>query len=39
LRKALQASPLRDERGLVRSVENAFREMWRIWCNGKGCCE
>jgi protein O-GlcNAc transferase len=29
LRKALEASPLRDEIGLVRSVENAFRDMWR----------
>jgi protein O-GlcNAc transferase len=32
LRKALQSSPLMDERGLVRSVEDAFRDMWRTWC-------
>ncbi|MGD0297275.1 MAG: tetratricopeptide repeat protein [Bryobacteraceae bacterium] len=32
LRKALQASPLLDEIGLVRSVEDAFRDMWRNWC-------
>jgi predicted O-linked N-acetylglucosamine transferase (SPINDLY family) len=36
LRKALQASPLMDEIGLVRSAENAFRNMWRTWCSGKG---
>jgi predicted O-linked N-acetylglucosamine transferase (SPINDLY family) len=38
LRKAFQDSPLRDEVGLVRSVENAFRDMWRAWCSGKGPC-
>jgi len=32
VRKALQSSPLMDEVGLVRSVENAYREMWRTWC-------
>jgi protein O-GlcNAc transferase len=36
LRKALQASPLMDEIGLVRSVEGAFRDMWRTWCRSKG---
>lgn len=35
LRKALQASPLMDEIGLVRSVEDAFRDMWRTWCRTK----
>jgi protein O-GlcNAc transferase len=29
LRKALEASPLMDEIGLVRSAETAFQEMWR----------
>jgi predicted O-linked N-acetylglucosamine transferase (SPINDLY family) len=33
LRKALKSSPLMDERGLVRSVEAAFRDMWRTWCS------
>ena len=37
LRKALQASPLMDEIGLVRSAEDAFRDMWRAWCKRKGC--
>jgi protein O-GlcNAc transferase len=33
LRKAMQQSPLMDHIGLVRSVELAFREMWRKWCD------
>lgn len=33
LRNAMQASPLMDEVGLVRSVESAFRQMWRKWCS------
>jgi len=32
LRNAMRASPLMDEMGLVRSVEDAFRQMWRKWC-------
>ena len=32
LRQALRASPWMDETGVVRSVEDAFREMWRAWC-------
>ena len=35
LRKALQASPLMDEIGLVRAAENAFRDMWRTWCRAR----
>jgi protein O-GlcNAc transferase len=35
LRKALQASPLMNEIGLVRGVEAAFRDMWRTWCKGR----
>jgi predicted O-linked N-acetylglucosamine transferase (SPINDLY family) len=34
LRKALEQSPLMDEIGLVRTVEDAFRDMWRKWCAG-----
>jgi len=26
------ASPLRDERGLARDLEEAYRDMWRRWC-------
>ncbi len=36
LRKAMEASPLMDEIGHVRSVEEAFRNMWRTWCRGRG---
>ena len=32
LRGALSASPLMDETGLVRNLENAYREMWHAWC-------
>jgi protein O-GlcNAc transferase len=32
VRQALQSSPLMDEVGLVRSVEDAYRDMWRAWC-------
>jgi len=35
VRQALQSSPLMDEVGLVRSVEDAYRDMWRAWCSGK----
>lgn len=36
LRKALESSSLMDEIGLVRSAENAFRDMWRTWCGSRG---
>jgi protein O-GlcNAc transferase len=32
VRHALQSSPLMDEAGLVKNVEDAYREMWRQWC-------
>ena len=32
LRRAIESSPLMDEAGVARSVENAYREMWRTWC-------
>jgi protein O-GlcNAc transferase len=35
IRRALVASPLMDEIGIVRDVENAYREMWRIWCRSQ----
>ena len=35
LRHALAASPLMDEAGFVRDVENAYRDMWRAWCGAK----
>lgn len=32
LRNELEASPWRDEVGLTRRIEQAYREMWRQWC-------
>jgi len=34
LRQRLLSSPLMDEAGFARHVENAFRELWRRWCRG-----
>ncbi|HXA63771.1 MAG TPA: tetratricopeptide repeat protein [Bryobacteraceae bacterium] len=36
IRRALVASPWMDEIGIVRDVENAYREMWRTWCRSQG---
>ena len=36
IRAALRASPLMDEAGLVRSLEAAYRDMWRVWCQASG---
>ena len=32
LRGRMQASPLMDDRGYARSIEAAYRQMWRAWC-------
>ena len=32
LRQRMRASPLMDAPGMARSLENAFRGMWRKWC-------
>jgi predicted O-linked N-acetylglucosamine transferase (SPINDLY family) len=32
MRPRLEASPLRDEAGLARDIEEAYRAMWRKWC-------
>jgi protein O-GlcNAc transferase len=32
LPQRFDASPLRDERGLARDLEAAYRDMWRRWC-------
>lgn len=34
LRARMEASPLRDEKGIARSLEQAYREMWKGWCDG-----
>ncbi len=35
LRAELEASPLMDEVGFARSIERAYRAMWRRWCAGE----
>jgi len=35
IRQALIGSPWMDEIGLVRDVENAYRDMWRTWCQSQ----
>ena len=34
LRERMRCSPLMDARRFARSVETAYREMWRRWCAG-----
>jgi protein O-GlcNAc transferase len=36
LRDQLRGSALMDEPGFVRDLENAYRGMWRAWCEGGG---
>ena len=33
LRERMRASPLMNEHGLTRRLENAYREMWTNWCS------
>jgi predicted O-linked N-acetylglucosamine transferase (SPINDLY family) len=32
VRQAIVSSALMDEKGLIRAVESAYREMWMKWC-------
>ncbi|MBC3907659.1 tetratricopeptide repeat protein [Undibacterium umbellatum] len=32
LRMQMQNSPLMDEAGFCRKIENAYRSMWQVWC-------
>jgi protein O-GlcNAc transferase len=34
LRERMLASPLMDEERFTRDLEQAYREMWRKWCDG-----
>jgi predicted O-linked N-acetylglucosamine transferase (SPINDLY family) len=33
LRTEMENSPIRDEAGFARKVENAYRQMWQRWCD------
>jgi len=35
LRTQMQASPLMDEPEFAQDVENAYRQMWKAWCDSK----
>jgi len=35
MRRRIGASPLRDESGITRAIEAAYRRMWRRWCQGR----
>ena len=35
MRERMAGSPLMDEVGFVRDLEQAYREMWRKWCAGQ----
>ncbi len=34
MRQRLANSPLRDEAGMTRKIEHAYRNAWQNWCNG-----
>jgi predicted O-linked N-acetylglucosamine transferase (SPINDLY family) len=34
LRQRMGESPLMDEIGFARDIEDAYRQMWRAWCSG-----
>ena len=35
LRERMRASTLMDEKGFMRDLESAYRDMWREWCNAR----
>jgi len=35
LRAHVAASPLIDEAGFARNLENLYRDIWRKWCDGE----
>ncbi len=35
LRERMRRSPLTDETGFARSIESAYRDMWKRWCLGQ----
>jgi predicted O-linked N-acetylglucosamine transferase (SPINDLY family) len=38
LRERMRSSPLMDAPRFARTVETAYREMWRRWCAGIAAC-
>jgi len=36
VRQSMLSSPIMDEIGQVRHLENAYRDMWRKWCQTRG---
>ncbi len=34
IRPMMERSPLRDENGFTRTLENTYRDLWRQWCAG-----
>jgi predicted O-linked N-acetylglucosamine transferase (SPINDLY family) len=36
LRQRMRESPLTDAPKFARSIESAYRQMWRRWCQGAG---
>jgi predicted O-linked N-acetylglucosamine transferase (SPINDLY family) len=36
LRERMRSSPLMDAKRFTRSIEAAYRQMWRTWCSGSG---
>ena len=36
LRRRMEQSPLMDAEGFTRSMENAYRQIWRAWCQRQG---
>ena len=34
LRQRMRESPIMDEVGFARDLEDAYRHMWRAWCGG-----
>jgi protein O-GlcNAc transferase len=35
LRQAVAESPLMDDPGMARALDEAYRDMWRRWCSGR----
>jgi protein O-GlcNAc transferase len=36
MRSRIESSPPRDEAGFTRGIEQAYRAMWKEWCENHG---